>query len=116
MKKRNHLHECMANAEAQAQLHRAENTVVFICRGEKWYEMSKLVILGSWSLLSLLLSEQSPILIGYSFVMETDINKEVYAFGWSTGTELKSRYCLCCRRQAEVCQAAGSRWASREAV
>lgn len=55
MKKRNHLHECMVNAEAQAQLHKAENTVVFIYRGEKWYEMSKLVILGSWSLLSLLL-------------------------------------------------------------
>lgn len=110
------MHECVVNAEAQAQLHRAENTVVFIYRGKKWYEKSKLVILESWSLLSLLLSSVSLKLIGYSFVLEIDINKEVYAFGWNTGTELKSRYCLCCMRQAEVCQAAGSCWGGRGVV
>lgn len=33
----------------------------------------------------------SPKLIGDSFVMEIDINKEVYALGWSTGTCLFKR-------------------------
>lgn len=71
----------------------------------------KLVITFSFALRAVSLK-----LMGYSFIMEIDINKEVYGFRWSTGPELKSRYCLCCRRQAEVCQAAGSLWGSREAV
>lgn len=67
---------------------------------------------ASWSDLEDLLLSVSLKLISYSFVNLWMF----YAFGWSTGTELKSRYCLCCRRQAGVCQAVGSHWGSREAV
>lgn len=47
------------------------------------YEVSKLVIAFSFAL-----STASLKLISSSFIMEMDANKEVYAAGWSTGTEL----------------------------
>lgn len=36
------------------------------------------------------------------------MNGEVYALGWSPGAELRSRLCLCWKRHAGGCQAAGS--------
>lgn len=62
------------------QLHRAKSTVL---QRRKVYEVSKLVIAFSFAL-----STASLKLISISFIMEMDANKEVYAAGWSTGTEL----------------------------
>lgn len=68
----------------------------------------KLVITFSFALRAASLK-----LIGDIFIMEMETKRCMLSDG---AQALKSRYCLCWRRQAEVCQAAGSCWGSREAV